>query len=56
MQRAWRGALAAVLAAGLIAASPVAAAQAQDANQVTGLTVGQADGFATLGWQPVAWA
>ena len=47
----------AALVSGLIASLvPTATALAQEANQVTGLTVEQADGFATLAWDPVAGA
>jgi len=56
MQLAWRGPYVAVLASGLIALLPIAAAQAQEPGQVTGVSVRQADGFATLGWEPVAGA
>jgi hypothetical protein len=52
----WRGALVAVLSASAFGLLPAAAAQAQQANQVTGLEVRQSDGFATLGWEPVAGA
>ena len=42
------------LASGLIAlAASAGAAVAQEPGQVTGLSVRQADGFATLGWVPV---
>jgi Zinc carboxypeptidase len=51
-----RGRLVAVLATGVFGLLPAAGAQAQEANQVTGLGVRQADGFATLGWEPVAGA
>src|SRR5215207_8984178 len=54
MQLAWRGPYVAVLASGLIALLPIA--QAQEPGQVTGVSVRQADGFATLGWEPVAGA
>ena len=56
-QRAWRLSLMVVLASGLVSvALPVAAAPAQEPGQVTGLAVEQADGFATLSWDPVAGA
>jgi len=55
MRSAWRASLATMLASGLIAAT-AAPASAQEPAQVTGLTVRQADGFATLGWTPVAGA
>jgi hypothetical protein len=49
--------LVALVASGLFVSSlTTGAALAQEANQVTGLTVEQADGFATLGWEPVAGA
>jgi Zinc carboxypeptidase len=56
MRRAGRAFLATMLATGLIAAASAAPAAAQAPAQVTGLTVQQADGFATLGWAPVAGA
>ncbi len=56
-QRAWRLSLMVVLASGLVSvALPVAAAPAQEPGQVTGLDARQADGFTTLGWEPVAGA
>jgi hypothetical protein len=56
-QRAWRLSLMVVLASGLVSvALPVAAASAQEPGQVTGLDARQADGFTTLGWEPVAGA
>ena len=49
--------LVAVLASGLIASFlPTGTALAQEANQVTGVAVEQADGFATLSWDSVAGA
>src|ERR671925_12753 len=49
--------LVAILASGLIASSlSTGTALAQAPNQVTGVTVEQADGFATLSWDPVAGA
>ena len=49
--------LVAVVASGLIASLlPTGTALAQEANQVTGLAVEQADGFATLSWNSVAGA
>jgi hypothetical protein len=49
--------LVAMLASGLIASSlATGTALAQEPNQVTGLAVEQADGFATLSWDPVAGA
>ena len=56
MRFAGRASLAAVLATGLIAAASAGSAAAQAPGQVTGLTVQQADGFATLSWTPVAGA
>ena len=56
MRFAGRASLAAVLATGLIAAASAGSAAAQAPGQVTGLTVEQADGFATLSWTPVAGA
>ena len=53
MRFAGRASLAAVLATGLIAAASAGSAAAQAPGQVTGLTVEQADGFATLSWTPV---
>lgn len=47
--------LAAALCASVVALAPVTqVAQAQEPGQVTGLQVVQGDGFATLGWDPVA--
>ena len=49
--------LVAMLASGLIASSlATGTAFAQEPNQVTGVGVEQADGFATLSWDPVAGA
>jgi hypothetical protein len=49
--------LVAIVASGLIASSlTTGTALAQAPNQVTGLAVEQADGFATLSWNPVAGA
>ena len=56
MRFAGRASLAAVLATALIAAASAASSAAQTPGQVTGLTVEQADGFATLSWTPVAGA
>ncbi len=45
--------LVAMVASGLIASSlATGTALAQEPNQVTGVVVEQADGFATLGWDP----
>src|SRR5688572_9594114 len=56
MRFAGRAFMAAVLAMGLIAAAPAGPAAAQAPGQVTGLSVRQEDGFATLRWAPVAGA
>ena len=49
--------LVAMLASGLIASSlATGTALAQEPNQVTGVAVEQADGFAALSWDPVAGA
>src|SRR5688500_9502120 len=56
MRFAGRAFLAAVLAMGLIAAVSAGPAAAQAPGQVTGLSVQQEDGFATLRWAPVAGA
>ncbi|MGH2970433.1 MAG: M14 family zinc carboxypeptidase [Solirubrobacteraceae bacterium] len=45
--------LAAVLASGFIAWLPGGVALAQEPNQVTGVAVEQADGFAQVSWEPV---